>query len=75
MLLLRMISIVWNLAGFHLLTPWRSALLRWRLETYGVCNAQGELLSAKDLSAADFLRFATSHFRQLWRFLRWAACL
>ena len=32
----RMLGIAVSLAWPHLLTPWRSPLLRWRIETYGI---------------------------------------
>ncbi len=75
MLLVRMILVALRLAGPYLLMPWRSPLLRWRMETYGVCDEQGRLLHANDLTAARFFRFTLSHRRALGHFLRWAASL
>ncbi len=75
MLWLRMIAISWRLLWPHVLAPWRSPLLRWRIETYGVLDAQGRPLHADDLTPADCLRFAVTHRGPLCRFLRWAASL
>ena len=69
----RMVRVAWRLAWPHVLTPWRSKLLRWRLETYGVTDAQGHLLHADQVTAAIFCRFVIRHRRNLWSFLRWAA--
>lgn len=67
----------------HVLTPWRSPLIRWRIETYGITAAgdspdgrrDGRLLHADELTAADFFRFTRLRRRALARFLRWAAWL
>lgn len=75
MLLLRMIAVIFRLSGCDVLTPWRSPLLRWRLETYGVRGAGGRLLHADQITPLDFLRFLLTHRRALARFLRWAASL
>jgi len=45
------------------------------METYGVTDASGRLLSARDIDAAVFLRFIVSRRRELLQFLRWAAAL
>ena len=75
MLYLRMLVIATRLVWPHVLTPWRSPLLRWRMETYGVCDADGRLLHADDISPQRFLQFLIHHRQALRRFLRWAALL
>ena len=75
MLWLRMLLIALRLAGPDLLRPWRSPLLRWRMETYGVCDASGRLLRAEEIGRAQCLRFLVASRRPLLGFLRWAACL
>ena len=75
MVYLRIIIVAWRLAWPHVLTPWQSKLLRWRLETYGITDADGQMLSAKEITAGVFLRFCFVRRRELWRFLRWAALL
>ena len=75
MLLLRMACVAVRLAWPHLLTPWRSPLLRWRMETYGLCDEQGRTLHADDITASRFLRFLLTERRALCHFLRWAALL
>ena len=72
---LRMITIALRLAGPYWLAPWRSPLLRWRMETYGMQDARGRLLQAADITPARFRRFVVTHYRILWAFLRWAARL
>ena len=72
---LRMFVIAWRLSWPYPLTPWRSPLLRWRLETYGVLGDDGRLLHADEFTAGRVLRFALHRRRELMRFLRWAAWL
>ncbi len=72
---LRIPVICFRLAWPYLLAPWRSPLLRWRMETYGVRDAQGRLLHAQDIGPARFIRFLLAHGRALWRFLYWASRL
>ena len=67
--------VAWRLAWPHVLAPWRSPLVRWRLETYGITDAQGRLLHAEEISAADFWRFTWRHRKHLRSFLYWAATL
>jgi hypothetical protein len=55
---------LWNATRGHRLRPWRSAYLRWRLETY-----TGQ--SAETIEGRDFLRFAWDEKGQFLRFLRW----
>ena len=71
----RMVVVALRLAGSHLLAPWRSPLLRWRVETYGILDAQGRLLHADDITPDRFLRFLLTRRHALRRFLRWAADL
>ena len=71
----RMIALALRLAWPHWLTPWRSPLLRWRMETYGLLDAQGRPLSASAITPRAFWRFLRLHHAALRRFLRWAACL
>jgi len=75
MLWFRMVWVAWRLAWPNLLAPWRSPLLRWRMETYGIQDAQGRLLHADEITPARFLAFSVRHRRALLRFLRWAALL
>jgi hypothetical protein len=75
MLGLRMLMVAWRLSWPYTLTPWRSPLLRWRMETFGIQGPDGRLLHAEDLDACTVLRFTFQHRRALARFLRWAAML
>ena len=75
MLWLRMFAVALRLAWPDLLTPWRSPLLRWRMETYGLVDAHGHRLHADALTASHFFAFVTAHHQALARFLRWAATL
>lgn len=71
----RMLLVAWRLAWPFLFMPWRSPLLRWRMETYGTLDEQGRLLHADDITPARFFRFAALHRGRLLQFLRWAAML
>jgi len=71
----RMVWIAARLAWPHLLMPWRSPLVRWRMETYGLLGDDGQPLHADDVTASRFFQFACHHRRALARFLRWASCL
>ena len=71
----RMLLVSIRLIHPYWLAPWRSPLLRWRVETYGVVNARGRLLHAGELTAATVAVFAVRRRRELARFLRWAALL
>ena len=75
MIWLRMMRVALRLAGPHWLTPWRSPLLRWRMETYGITDADGGLLHAEQITPSRFLRFLLTRRRALGRFLEWAATL
>ena len=70
-----MTAVALRLAWPFLLSPWRSPLLRWRIETYGIRDDQGHLLHADDITAARFFQFLLTHGTVLIRFLRWAALL
>ena len=71
----RMTRVALQLAWPHLLAPWASPLLRWRIETYGLLDADGRPLHAEEITPGHFLRFSARHRAALWRFLRWAARL
>ena len=75
MLWCRMGFVALRLAWPYPFAPWRSPLMRWRLETFGVADERGRLLHAEELTASHFVRFVLHHRRALTRFLRWAACL
>lgn len=55
---------VWNATRGHRLAPWRSAYLRWRVETYS--GQRAETLTTKGV-----LRFLWATRGELWRFLAW----
>lgn len=71
----RMVLVAWRLAWPYLLTPWRSPLVRWRLETFGMRMPDGRLLHAGDVTPALFFRFLTTNRRAFLQFLRWAASI
>ena len=71
----RMLRVAWHLSRPYWFAPWRSPLLRWRMETYGLRDKRGALLHAADITPACFLRFLVTQRRALWMFLRWAAQL
>ena len=75
MLWWRMCLTALQLSWPHSLTPWRSPLLRWRLETYGVLGEDGRLLHAEEITPSQFVQFVVTHRGPLVRFLRWAASL
>lgn len=54
----------WRASAGHRMRPWRSAYLRWRVETY-----TGK--PADSLRLRDFLGLAFSERRQVGRFFRW----
>ena len=70
-----MLGVALRLVWPYLLTPWRSPLLRWRMETYGILDAHGVPRSAEEIDAKIFFRFLVVHRRALVHFLRWAAGL
>lgn len=71
----RMLLITYRLVGPYWFAPWRSPLLRWRMETYGLADAQGNMLSAQAITPTQFLAFCWTHRRALGAFLRWSATL
>ena len=72
---LKIIGVALRLAWPYLLTPWKSPLLRWRMETYGVVDGQGQVLHANQITAEVFFQFLKTHRKELFRFLSWAALL
>lgn len=63
-----MVVVAWRLAWPYVLTPWRSPLLRWRMETYSGIDAHR-------VTAGEFFRFLIRERSALARFLCWAASL
>jgi len=55
---------IWNATRGHRLTPWRSAYIRWRVETYS-----GK--PAETLTARDVLGFMWDQKWELLSFLFW----
>lgn len=72
---LRMAAVAIRLAGPNLLMPWRSPLVRWRMETYGFRLPDGSIGHAADVTPKRFFEFAWTHRRALASFARWAAAL
>jgi len=70
-----MLLVASRLAWPFLIAPWRSPLLRWRIETYGMLDERGRILHADDVTPKHFLRFTVQRRLALVRFLRWAALL
>ncbi len=64
--MLAALRFLWNATRGARLRPWRSAYLRWRIETYS-----GQ--KAETLTAGDVLRFTWRERASLLRFLRWTA--
>ncbi len=58
------IRFLWNASRGNRLRPWRSAYLRWRLETY-----TGK--PADTIVAGDFFHLIAKEKMQFVRFLRW----
>ena len=75
MIVFRMLCVALRIAWPDVLTPWRSPLVRWRLETYGVMDEQGHLLHADEITFPRYLQFMTRQGAALTRFLQWAARL
>ncbi len=55
---------LWNATRGHHLTPWRSAYLLWRIETY--CGVK-----MQQIGFFEFWGFAWRERHHLLRFLRW----
>jgi hypothetical protein len=68
-----MLRVIFRLAWPCPLTPWRSPLLRWRLETYGITDRAGRLIHADEITPALVRRFLWKRRIALFRFLQWAA--
>lgn len=62
--MLASLRFLWNATSGHRLRPWRSAYLRWRIETYSG-------LKADELKARDVLGFLWREKANLLRFLHW----
>ena len=75
MLYVQMMRLALRIVWPHWLAPWRSPLLCWRMETYGMLDAQGIPLAAHAITRAQCWRFALANRHQLARFLRWAVDL
>ncbi|MDQ2834014.1 MAG: hypothetical protein M3Y50_09775 [Acidobacteriota bacterium] len=58
------LTFLWNATRGNRLRPWKSAYLRWRLETYS-----GQ--AADTVRAKDFLTLLWKEKKQVFRFLRW----
>jgi len=65
-MIFRKARLAWQAARGHRLQPWRSAYLRWRVETYWG-------LHAESITPAVFRAFVWEHRAELWQFLDWAA--
>ena len=63
-LLFLSLRFLWDATRGHRLAPWRSAYVRWRVETY-----TGK--KAETLTAGDILGFAWSERWELLRYLLW----
>ena len=70
-----MVGVAIRLAGPHALAPWRSPLVRWRMETYGLLTRDGRLVHADDITPVVFFRFIWANRRPLTSFVQWAANL
>lgn len=63
---LQPLRFAWTVTRGHRFRPWRSPLVRWRVETYSG-------LPADQVGCRQFLRFAWRQRRELAHFLRWTA--
>lgn len=59
-----MIPFLWRISRGHLLAPWRSPYLRWRIETYWGTPAE-------DITFREYWRFVWQKRQDLWRYLKW----
>jgi len=57
---------IWNATRGNRLTPWRSAYLKWRIETYSGTPA-------KAIGFFSFWTFVLNQKRALLHFLRWTS--
>jgi len=62
------VRFIWNATRGNHLTPWRSAYLRWRVETYSGMRAE-------TLTARAIFRFMWSSRWELLSFLLWTGRL
>jgi len=60
-----MLRFLWRATRGYRLRPWRSPYLRWRIETYWG-------IPAETIGFRAFRQFCLAHWRELFRFLRWA---
>jgi hypothetical protein len=60
-----MLRFLWRATRGYRLRPWRSPLLRWRMETYWGTPAE-------EIKFGDFWGFVWQRREDLVRFLRWA---
>jgi hypothetical protein len=56
---------VWRLLKGYRLRPWRSAYLKWRIETWSG-------IEADSITPAVFFRFSWKHRADLVRYVKWA---
>ena len=63
---LQPLRFAWSSTRGHHWRPWRSPLVRWRIETFSG-------VPAEDITLGLFLRFCWRQRRELRRFLRWTA--
>jgi hypothetical protein len=60
-----MLKLLWRLTRGYRLRPWCSPYLRWRIETYWGTHAG-------QIGFRMFCEFVWRHWRELWRYARWA---
>lgn len=63
---LQPLRFAWSSTRGHHWRPWRSPLVRWRIETFSG-------VPAEDITLGLFLRFCWRQRSELRRFLRWTA--
>ena len=66
--MLTALRFLWNATKGNHLRPWRSAYLKWRIETYSG-------LKAESMTGRDMARFILGHKAELFRFLLWSGSL
>lgn len=65
---LQPLRFAWSATRGHHFRPWRSPLVRWRIETYSG-------IPADKINLAAFLKFCWRERRELRRFLFWTAAM
>jgi hypothetical protein len=75
MIFFRMVLVALRIGRPYTLRPWRSPLVRWRIETYGYTDASGKILHADQITPRDVRVFFLRNLKPLSQFLRWAAVL